>query len=247
MSAMSTTADANGSTTIKHPDAKPVHESFMVTLRDARSLEVKTSDDHVRGNEILKALKGAQRVILQGDPSRSWEGFDGPVAAANKVHKFLTNLRAMALAPYEEAYVSLNQRMLAFEAQKKREAEEAARKLQEEARRLEEERALADAIAAEEAGDKKAADAILEQPVSVPAVAVTPAIPKVAGRSVRDDYKGRVVDFLKLVQHVAAHPEDLGVLKADESAINERAKSQRQGFNLPGCELVVVPVVSTRI
>lgn len=242
-----TAAAVNGPLVIKHPDAKKVHMNFAEVLNQAQTLEVKDSASHARGNEILKALKGAIAIIEKGDPTSDWEGFDGPVKAAFDGHRFLVKLRDMALSPYKTAYQVQNVRMLAWEAEEKRKAQEAAQRLQEEARKLEEERALADAIAAEEAGDKQAAEEILSTPVSVPSVAVTPAIPKVEGRSVRENFKGRIVDLLKLVRHVAEHPEDLAVLEGNMPAINQRAKSQRRGFNLPGCELVVEDVASTRI
>lgn len=230
---------------VRHPDPSRINAIFAPAIKTAAELQVTDAATAKEMGEALQALKGAEKFLLKGDPAQDWEGFDAPVKAAFEGHRFLTKLRDMALDPYRRAYKVGNDRLLAWEEAERKKAEEEARRREEEARKAEEERALLDAVAAEEAGDSAAAEEILAEPVSVPMVA--PAAPaKIEGRSTRKVYTGRVRDLLKLVRHVAEHPEDLAVLSANTSSINARARSQRECFNLPGCELVVEKIASTR-
>ncbi|MGH9390686.1 MAG: hypothetical protein ACRD1Z_13805 [Vicinamibacteria bacterium] len=233
-------------TVIKTPDAEIIHKGFALTLREAQSLEVKDQTSHGRAGECLKALSGAIRILEQGD-GREWEGFDQPIDSAHKAHKFLVKLRTMALTPYEQAKAALNMRMTAYESEARRKAEEEQRRLEALARKAEEDRLLAEAQAAEEAGDHDAAEEIVSQPVVAAAVTVAPKIAEIQGVSSHFSYKAEVDNLLELARHVVAHPEDLNMIEPNSVAINGRARSQRDGFKLPGCRLVKETVRSARI
>jgi hypothetical protein len=231
---------------IKHPDPAKINATFAPLLAEARALKVVDLATAKRAGELLQAIKGAIRFLCEGHPASDWEGFDGPVKAAFDGHKFLVKLRDMATGIYEDQYKATNGDLLRYEAEERRKAEEAARAAEAAARKAEEERALLEAIQAEEAGDTVAAQEILAAPITAPAF--TPAaLPKIEGRSVRESYKAKVVDLLVLAKWCVQHPEDLALLDPNISAINARARSQRKGFRLPGCELVVERVAATRV
>lgn len=231
---------------VKHPDPAKVNASFLPTLQEAQGLKIVDLASATRAGAILQALKGAVKFLKEGDPSADWEGFDGPVKAAFDGHKFLVKLRDMAIKPYEDGHAALNTRLLAWEVEERRKAEEAQRAAEAEAKRAEEDRLLREAEAAQAQGDHAAAEQILSEPVYVPAP-LAPALPKIEGRSVRENFKAEVFDVLALARHVIAHPEDAALLEPNMPAINARARSQRKGFNLPGCRLVVERIASTKV
>lgn len=82
------------------------------------------------------------------------------------------------------------------EQEAKRRAEEA--RLEAEAKKRAEDEAIAAAAEAEKAGDKEAAQEILETPVAVAAVVLPKETPKVAGHSVRTVWKFRITDEKKV-------------------------------------------------
>lgn len=133
-------------------------------------------------------------------------------------------------------------------AEEKRKADEAAAQAQ---RAVEEARKAGDAdgaeLAALEAADAEetARRAALEQaaikaePIAPPAVVkVAPALASVAGVSTRTTWRAEVTDLLALVKYVAEHPEWLSLLKADETALNGIARSQKNRMQIPGVKAV---------
>jgi hypothetical protein len=59
-------------------------------------------------------------------------------------------------------------------------------------------------------------------------------IPKSAGVSTRSNWKAMVTDLQQLVAFVAANPEHLNLLQANQTAITALAKAQKQGMKVPG-------------
>ena len=142
------------------------------------------------------------------------------------------------LLPIQEFRVIVSAKIGAYEAEERRKAEEAQRRLEAEARKIEEERMLQAAVEADAAGNKEEAEAILQEPVATPVLTVKPAFERLAGLSSRTLWSAEVVDILMLARHVIAYPAERNLLQVNQPAINERARSQRDGFLLPGCRLV---------
>lgn len=119
---------------------------------------------------------------------------------------------------------------------------------QEVARRAAEERAAAERAAAEErarlhaealalAAAGKAGEAAVKEQVAAMVVAQAPAVaeaPKMAGISTRTTVEFEVVDLLALVQHVAAHPELIGLLDVDSVKVRAHVKSLGLQCRTPG-------------
>lgn len=231
---------------VKHPNPAKALANFLPTLNEATALQIVDAASAQRAGAILQALKGAVKFLKEGDPSSEWEGFDGPVKAAFDGHKFLVKLRDLAIKPYEDGHADLNRRLLAWEEEERKKAEELARVQAEAARKAEEDRLLREAEAAQAQGDHATAEAIISEPVYVP-TPLAPVLPKIEGRSVRENFKAEVLNIIELAKHVIAHPEDAALLLPNMPAINARAKSQRQGFKLAGCRLVVEKIASTKV
>lgn len=63
---------------------------------------------------------------------------------------------------------------------------------------------------------------------------VISAAPKVSGIAGKTKWKGEVTDKLKLVQFVAANPQFIGLIDANESAINKMASALKQAMVVDG-------------
>jgi hypothetical protein len=59
-------------------------------------------------------------------------------------------------------------------------------------------------------------------------------VPKTAGVSTRSNWKATVTDLSQLVAFVAANPEHMNLLQANQAAITALAKAQKQGMKVPG-------------
>ena len=60
------------------------------------------------------------------------------------------------------------------------------------------------------------------------------AMTKIDGISYRDNWKGKVVDLSKLIMAIATGHAPLSIIKIDESALNQLAKSTKGTMSYPG-------------
>ena len=60
------------------------------------------------------------------------------------------------------------------------------------------------------------------------------SLTKINGISYRDNWKGKVIDIQKLVMAIATGHAPLTILKVDESALNQLARSTKGTINYPG-------------
>jgi hypothetical protein len=106
------------------------------------------------------------------------------------------------------------------------------------ARAAEEDRRLAQAAELELLGRGEQAQALLEKPIIVPVPqAVTLAVPKVSGVVNRTNYSAVVVDLQKLVEYVAQHPDQIGLLQPNQVALNALARALKLNARIPGVEV----------
>lgn len=238
--------------TIQRPDEAELRAEYAPLVLRAESMTIATKDDHEAAQLYLVDLKRAEKAV--------GEKLDPIVKQANATHKMLTALRSAALAPIESARGIISRKVsdyerdqarIAAEAQRKAEAEARAR---EEARRqAEQEAALAAAAEAEAAGDNDLAcelldeaEAIEDDPVFVPVVAVPVQTARVNGVSTQTRWSASVTDKAALVAYVAAHPEWLHLLDVAMPALNGLARSQRDALRIPGVRAVAETVHAVR-
>ncbi|SRR6266436_8205817 len=125
--------------------------------------------------------------------------------------------------------------------------QEQQRKAQEAAEKVAEEERLRAAIVAEEAGANEAeVSAIVDAPVVVVAEPVVPAYSRTAGISRRENFKAKVVDLHALVKAAAKDKALLAYLEPNQTALNNRAKADRQTLNIPGVVPYNDAIVSAR-
>lgn len=235
-------------TVIRTPDADIVQRGYFDTLVEARTLKITTEVHHKRAQEILKEIATAVKVLHEGNLATGgeFEGFDDACEAANKAHKFLTNLRKMALAPYEEGRQAIEAEMNRYEAEEEAKRQARQKELDELARKQEEERRLNAAVAAEQAGDKDGANAILEEDVAPMSLTVASNTAKVEGVSKRWNYKAKVDDVIALLKFVVENPAFANLITPNQSALDALAKAQKDAFKLAGCSLDKQPVRSVK-
>lgn len=226
--------------TIQPPDHAAIAAEINTLVLRAHSLTIRSVDDDAAAKLYLVELKRREKVV---------DDELGPsIAAANTAHKTMTALRARLKAPIEAARGLVNaaldkweaeQRAIAAEEQRRLEA--IAREQEAAARKAEEDARLAEAQAAEEAGDADLAEAIVSEPAPVyvpPPVHVQPKVAQVAGVTGRTTWSGECHDLMALVRHVAAHPEDVGLLMVNGPRLNELARAQRGLMRIPGCRAI---------
>jgi hypothetical protein len=110
----------------------------------------------------------------------------------------------------------------------RRAAEEAERRAQEDAERAREQAAARDADARAQASALALTSQVLTASVMLPATR------RPAGVSARANLVVEVTDLLALVKHIADHPELIGLLKSDDSAIKNYCKGLGEHARLPG-------------
>jgi len=215
---------------IRRPDTSSLKTDNGTLVADAKSLAVVDVDTHQVGQEFLVRCARMEKAVR--------EKLDPIISGANRTHKELTSLRGELLDPIGWARSIVSRKIADYEIEQTRKAEEERRRLEAGARKAEEERTLAAAIDAEQSGDQAAAEEIMAVPVEIPVIKPAPAFVRAEGVSSRTLYSAEVISLVALVQYVAGHPEDANLLTPNQSAINDRARSQRDGFRLPGCKLV---------
>lgn len=223
---------------IESPDGDGIKKEYTPLVERVSAIIVRDEPTHRLALEGMRELKSGEKKIR--------ERLDPIIDSAHRAHKGLTKLRADLLGPIDSAYRVLDGRAQDYERAERAKAEARARELAEQARKAEEERQLLDAIAAEEAGDTTAANAILAERPTVPVVVVQPAVATLPGTSLRTQYRAEVTDLLSLVKYVAINREWVQLLEPAMPALNALARSQREALRIPGVRVIAEQIRSMR-
>ena len=138
---------------IERPSPPAIVQELAPLVERAKAFQIATVDDHAESLEMEKRLRSGEKKIA--------DYFEPARKAADQAKKEILAARDGLILPIAQARSIYGEKNTAWEQEQRRIAAEEARRLQEEARKREEERKIQDAIAAEEAGDKQAAEAIL--------------------------------------------------------------------------------------
>ncbi len=93
-------------------------------------------------------------------------------------------------------------------------------------------------VSAREAETSQAqAEAIIETPVITAPVRIQAAVPKVAGVSYRDNWKGECFDLKALVKAIAEGKAPLSLVMANATVVNQTAKALKAEFQVPGVKV----------
>jgi hypothetical protein len=201
-----------------------------VRIEEARAFQVVDAKTYrVAADQLLaiKALRSEADTI-----------FDPIIAAAHLAHKTALAQKAKVDQPLAEAEDLYKVKIGAYDDDQRRiqrEEERRRRELAErqaaEEREREIEQAEAQGATAEEV------KVITEAPLRVAPVIVTPAVPKVAGISSRENWKWEVEDKQKLDRFVAANPMYSNLTVANSTAITSLVRSLKSATKIPGIKV----------
>lgn len=170
------------------------------------------------------------------------ETFDPIVAAAHEAHKVAVAQRGRFLDPVLKAIATLKAssgRWMREESERRR-LELLERERQE--REAEEARRLEEAAALESVGATREAEALLEEPIFVPAAPSTRELaPKIEGMTLVDDWICEINDKAAIVAAVAGGMLPLAALEINERYFRAQAKLLKGEFRGAGFVVKNVP------
>ena len=194
---------------------------------EARALSVVDRDSHESAQRFLVTLAGAEREVS--------DLFAEPKKRAHEAHKAVVAAERRLLDPLQDARRIVSGHLSRYESEELVRQANARREAEAAARRAEEDRQLAEALAAEEAGED--GTAILEAPTPVAIVHVEDRRAEVAGVSGRSTWAAEVTDLRALARHVAATGA-VHLIAANTTALNGLARSLRGALNVPGVRAI---------
>ena len=213
---------------ISTPDATTAAREGAEVVALARSFEVLSIADDIQAQQWMIEIARMDRAAADFfAPSRT---------QADRLHKQIVADERRVRSVYAEARNIFSSKSIAWKREQNRIAEEAQQKAEHEIRAREEERRLLDAVAAEEAGETAEAEAILAAPIIVNVPEIVPETARVEGVSARVTWSAEVVDLSKLVRYVADNPQWVGLVEANQPALNRLAISMRENLSIPGVE-----------
>lgn len=216
-----------------------VEQAALALPDEARAITIRTDEEFSRAGEWLRTR--CKAVLAEVN-----RAFDPIIRKAHDAHREALAQKQRIAAPIEQAERIVKGALAAYSREQERQRQEVQRAAEAAARKLAEEEALRTAQALQDAGRADEADAVLEQPLPVMPVVVQKPAPVAAGVSMRVAYRAEVTSLLALVQHVAAHPENLNLVQANGVALNQLARSMRSDLAIPGVRVVAEDVVAAR-
>jgi Fe2+ transport system protein B len=215
-------------------------ETKAVTIVDqAKAVKVTDARTYEAAGHLYKSIGEMIKEVK--------DTFDPICDAANKAHKAATAKRAQYLDPLQDAYKSVKGLMSAWDQEQERLRLAEQRRLEEIARKEAEERALQEAIAAEEEAKRNGATqeeaeqeaaAIIDEPVYVPPVEVQKTVPKVQGIVYRETWSAECFDIKALCKGVAEGRVSPECVMPNMPVLNKLATGLKSTMAVPGCRAI---------
>lgn len=206
----------------------------MLVIRDQQ-----TYDGAVSLRRAVKALRAeAERV-------------NRPlIASAYETHRKACARLKDEDGPLEEAERKISRLIANWDDEQRKKADEEARRIKEEAARKQAEEFEAELRAAELAGaSKEEVKALIVEeearPLVLPAKPA-PVYQAAKGVSVSATYSAAVTSMKMLLAHLIEHPEYINLVKIDQPALDRMARTMKENFKLPGCQLMKSSTVRDR-
>ncbi len=221
--------------TVNLPDAEALAKQVTEATEMAQSYVIDSTDVLTLANDDLKEIV---KTIKDMDEQR-----DSFVRPLNEEVKFINNAFRPHIEGLKQARAILEPKIITFQreeaariAAEQRKANEAAAA---ERRKIEEQ-----AKEAESKGDVETASALAVAAEVMVAPVVQSTIPaKGTGTSSRGTWSAEVTNLHELIKHVAAHPEHINLLSANQTALNGLARSLKKSMQIPG----VKPIEKTSL
>lgn len=175
-------------------------------------------------------ITSPQEYALAGSKEDEIRGLEKDLEVEYKTHptiiaaKNMQTMKGDLSRMLEDSRKSIKGKRIAYDEAQERKRREEERRLQEAAQQLADEEKLKEALAAEKAGDKKAAQAIIEEEITVPTI-ILPKDTTKAGAPTRTIWAFQI-DDPNLIPREYCVP--------DQAALNARAKADKEATNIPG-------------
>ena len=208
-------------------ETKVMDDKAAVSLHFAQNFLIISEDTCKMAIEYEQGLSS---LIKEIDAT-----FDPHIKKAFETHRGLVAEKKKHIEPVEESKRLIKGKRIVYVDEQERLRKEAEAKLQAEARRLAEEAALRDAIAAEAEGRLEEAEAILDEPVSVPVVTIAKTTPSAGvGGAIREVWSARIVNKMDVIKAVLAGQASPELIDINMVVANGLARSLKLSMNVPG-------------
>jgi len=225
--------------------------SIAATLPRELEQEALSWPERARGIRISdqSSYNSAARLLLDiAALTRRIQEHHKPIKdAAYAAHKAAVAAEKRLLDPLAEATAILKKAISIWEADQERLRLETERKAREAAAKIEEEFRLEQAVAAQEAGaDEATVDQILATPIRIPVPVAAPTFERAKGVGTQQRWKAEVIDLRALCREIAEGrlPEEYVI--PNMTALNARARAEKQAMSIPGVRAVPETVVAVR-
>lgn len=203
-----------------------IEKEVQDALSIAKTIVVTTNEEETFAVEFCKIIKNAQKQV--GDE------FDAGIEDAHALHKKLVAQRKKYLDPLEKAEKSVKDAIKSYrlDLELARQAEQAKQKAILDAQvKADQDKLMAQAEAAQAAGDKNTADRLAVQATTIEAggVHIESKATKQEGMSSSIVWKGRVVDLTQV-------PQEFLIITANDKAIAAHIKAHGKNFPIKGVE-----------
>jgi len=164
-----------------------IEQKALSIIERAEAVVITTPETYIKAGETWQTVKAMMKEVD--------DTFSPIIAKAFSAHKEAVAQRKKYYDPLDQASRKVKGLMSSYDLAQERIRQEEERRLAEIAHKAEEERILAEAIEAEQSGDKLAAEEILKEEVYIPPVVIPKTTPKINGGPVyRTVKKFRIVD-----------------------------------------------------
>lgn len=216
--------------TVEHPDEALFRLSATFLENAERSSKITSSEKALATGEDLKEIKKLRKELEQKRTSIT--------APINKALKEINALFKPAKDWLSQAERLMKTKLLEYQTEQERIAQEAQRKADEEARKEREKLERKATIAGLVGMDNKAEE-LREEAQTQEAPVITSAAPKIEGVHTRVTWKAEIIDKLAFVKFVIdKRPDLLNLIKIDQAALNAQARSQKGELDMPGIKAV---------
>ena len=227
-------AAAAGTVTTKAPEALALETEALPAK--ARMLSIADEATYKAAASFLTGVKALRAEV---------EATFGPMQrAAYAAWQEVLGQRKRIETPMAEAERIVKAEVVRFQTEEERRRREEAARAAAEARRVQEEARLREAEALEAAGDREAADAVLEEPELPPPP--PPAPVKAYGVAVREKWRARVTDKRALLQAVLDGKAPLDAVEVVQGALDKLAGVYKAELAIPGVVAYRDDVVAAR-
>jgi len=212
-------------------------------IQGANELVVRTPDQSLAAQELLKAIKGRVKKV---------EVFFAEMKeTAHKHWKSICAKESMFLDPLDEAERIIKRKVVTFQQEIERKQREEAAKI--EAKRQEEERVRkeelqrqAEAAAAKGKAEKAEALRAKAEEYVAPPVFVPPVQAQASGTAFKKVWAAEVTDLPTLLKSIAEGRVPLGLVAINESALQAYARGVKGTMVVPGLKFFEKTIMAVR-